>query len=232
MIDIHTHILPYMDDGAKNIQESIDMLSDSFNQGVKVCVATPHCTIHQPSDIENFIAKRNDRYNTLSKSVTDIDVPKIILGAEVFMDNDISVHQNIKDLCIGDTDYMLIEFPMGNANLRLSEWLYSLSLKGIKPIIAHIERYPNFERLLSEFKGLDLIYQVNASNFLSFFRRRVIRYIFNNNDVNFIVATDMHNTGNRKCNILPAYNVAQKKFADIADDIFKNNSKKLFGAKV
>ncbi len=231
LVDIHTHVLPYMDDGARNTQESVDMLLESYKQGTRLCVATPHCTIHQPVDIENFLIKRKDKYNVLADSIANLDVPKVILGAEVLMDNDISVYPNIKDLCIGDTDYMLIEFPIDNQNLRLSEWLYSLSLRGIKPIIAHVERYPNFEKLFSEFSGLNLIYQINDSNFLNFYRRRIIKYIFKNHDAEFIVATDMHNTSNRRCNILPAYEIAQKKFPDIAEDIFKNNSLKLFSTE-
>lgn len=57
MIDLHAHYLPEMDDGAKNAAESLEMLKNSFLQGVSVCVATPHSVIHCEEDIEEFIKK-------------------------------------------------------------------------------------------------------------------------------------------------------------------------------
>lgn len=230
MIDLHAHFLPETDDGAKNAEMSIKMLEDSFSQGVKICAATPHCVIHKEGDIDRFLERRQRSFNTLMSEIESKDVkhPEILLGAEVYFDNDINAYKGIERLCIGETSHILIEFG-ARTNYRLcADWIHSLILKGIHPMIAHIDRYPDYENILAEFNGMDLIYQINAARFLSVFGRRKIRKLLQYNN-KYLVSSDMHDTQIRKCNILPAYNKAQKKFTDFAEDLFENNAKKLLG---
>ena len=152
MLDIHTHCLPNMDDGAKSVDESKRMLRDSFSQGVEICIATPHCVIHKSTDITDFIDKRNERYSELREELEEnrLAYPKIKLGAEVYLDNDISRYEDIKSVCLGESPYMLIELPWYIDLALHSEWIYNLCLKGIKPVIAHIDRNENWEEILHE----------------------------------------------------------------------------------
>ena len=170
MIDIHTHCLPYIDDGAKNLTESKALLRDSFEQGVSVCVATPHCVVHGNDAISAFLNRREQSYNALVSSVLcdGEKYPKIYLGAEVLLDHDISQYPDIKKLCIANTNYMLLEFPHMVQSKETFDWLYSLTILGIKPIIAHIERYPNHNEMIPDFSDIDLLYQINASSLLGF----------------------------------------------------------------
>ena len=62
MIDFHSHILPQIDDGAQNIKMSLDMLSESYRQGVRTVVATPHCYIANEYDIDIFLERREKSY--------------------------------------------------------------------------------------------------------------------------------------------------------------------------
>ena len=228
MLDIHTHFLPKMDDGAKSLEESISMLRDSFSQGVEICVATPQCFIHGYADITDFIDKRNKKYSELKEELEKdkSQYPAIKLGAEVYLDNDISKYEDVKSLCIGDSSYMLIELPHHIKSALLSEWIYNLSLKKIKPIIAHIERYGNWEEIIRELGDEKIMYQVSASRFLSFAGRRFIRRFYKYND-KFIVASDMHNMSSRKCNMREAYEKALKRYGDSADNMFRNTAKKI-----
>ena len=68
MIDLHSHFLPDIDDGAKSVEESITMLSNSFLQGVGVCVATPHCILHHENSIKTFLQHREKSFKLLTVS--------------------------------------------------------------------------------------------------------------------------------------------------------------------
>ena len=110
MIDRHCHILPGVDDGAKDVNESVAMLKESYNQGVRYCVSTSHCKLRTAGAMENFIEKRQKAYDVLIEATKDIKIPRIILGAEVYLDNDISKYPDVEKLCIEGTKYMLVEF--------------------------------------------------------------------------------------------------------------------------
>ncbi len=228
MIDIHTHCHPGIDDGARNCDESRAMLEDSFSQGVIICVATPHCVAHNAADIENFINERDKAYKKLKKAMEPdaCQYPEIRLGAEVYLDNDISKFENVKSLCISESPYMLTELPHHIRPNLLAEWLYNLRLKGIKPIIAHIDRYENWKDIVSEIDSSACIYQINASRFLSFGGRGFIRRLKKYND-SPIVSSDMHNTTSRKCNMKKAYQKAFKMGGGSADDMFGNTARKI-----
>lgn len=223
MVDIHTHCLPEIDDGAKNIQESIEMLKDSYMQGVDLCVATPHCIIHNQDDISIFLKKRKKSADLLFEHIEDINgVPEIFLGAEVYLDNDLSRYRDIEKLCIGSSRYMLVELS-GTEAINTAEWLYNLRLRKIKPIIAHIDRYAIYKEYLQEFADMDIVYQVNASRFLSIGGRKIIKNIMQYTD-KFVVSSDMHNVTERKCNMQKAYVKARKKYSNILEEMFEKRS--------
>lgn len=221
LIDIHSHFLPNIDDGAKSEKESFEMLQDSVTQGVTKIVATPHCVIHQKNDIFRFIENRRKSFEKIKgKGKT----PKILLGAEVYFDNDLSEYENIDKLCIGNTPYILIEIPMKKHDYaKLSEWLYSLTLIGLKPVIAHIDRYPDFAELISNFDTVKVIYQINASRFFTFTGKRRVKKILDMVDF-AVVSSDMHNMTIRKCNMKAAFEKAKKMLPDKAEDLFANNA--------
>ncbi|MBR5528750.1 MAG: hypothetical protein IKV97_07065, partial [Clostridia bacterium] len=171
MIDLHTHALPDIDDGAKNAYESMRMLSDSFSQGIKVCALTPHCMVHGQEDVNVFLRRREDSVIRLANIFGSFSVPKLLLGAEVFLDHDISSYRGIKQLCLENTDYIMVELPTNAKPKWLSDCVYSLGIRGIGVIIAHIDRYPYAPRVIEELCGFDVCYQINSSRFLSFFDR-------------------------------------------------------------
>ena len=232
MLDIHTHFLPQMDDGPKSVNESKQMLRESLSQGVDICVATPHCIIHKSTDITDFIDRRNERYSCLTEELEAdrLAYPEIKLGAEVYLDNDISGYEDVKSVCIGNSPYMLIELPRHIKTALLSEWIYNLCLKGIKPVIAHIDRYVNWKELVSELGNEEIIYQVNASRFLSFRGRRFISRFYKYSGM-FLVSSDMHNMSSRKCNMQRAYEIALKRYGSSAYEMFGNTAKKIIENK-
>ncbi len=231
MIDLHSHCLPAIDDGAENVKTSLRMLSQSFYQGVKTCVMTPHCVLHSQDKIDNFLKARKESFFELQQKIEETGVltPKLLLGAEVYFDNDISRYDGIEKLCIEGTNVLLVEFPMGSISRKSSEWLYSLTIKGIQPLIAHIDRYSCFNALMDDFSDLDLIYQVNAENFLSFSGRSRLSKIFKNDKI-FVVSSDMHNLKDRPCNMKSAYERCLKKYGTVfSNKLFNNNALEILG---
>ena len=230
MIDLHSHYLPGIDDGAKNVGESIKMLSDSFRQGVRLSVATPHCTIHRSEDIERFLKIREQSIDKLisEEEKRVVRLPKQLYGAEIYLDNNINAYFDIDKLCIAGTNLLLVEFPMEKYNKFCADWLHSLNLKGIRPVVAHIDRYIFWQEMLNDFQGLDIVYQINAARFLNFSGRCFIKKLLKYH-LFYIVSSDMHNMQNRRCNMNDAYKKAEKWLGKkTALTLFQTNAKSLF----
>ncbi len=221
MKDLHTHCLPNMDDGPKKVEDSIEMLCKSFEQGVTLCAATPHCILHKQTDIDVFLHKREKCFNRLKEAIcaAQKQVPELILGAEIYFDNDISLYEDIEKLCLTGTNKILVEFPMTSYHKQYADWLYNLNLKGIIPIIAHIDRYPFWKDVIEGISDLQIIYQLNATRILTIGGRRFIKGILNY-DTYCIFSSDMHDPVKRTTRMGDAYAKAKKHFPSIVDGMF------------
>lgn len=236
MIDLHSHFLPGIDDGAKDVSESIAMLKEAYSQGVRISAATPHAVIHTNSAIAEFAEKRCTAHGLLLEEIAragaEKEVPKIILGAEVYLDNDINQYEDLKLLCIGETNRILMEFPMNESyDKRAEEWIYSLICRGFQPVIAHVERYRFCMELLEALDGLDVIYQVNASIFGTMHGRRLMKKIVKSAQ-RCVVSSDMHNTSSRKCNMRPAYERSLKMFGEETYELFGGSAESVCGEEI
>ena len=223
MIDLHTHVLPGMDDGAADVNEAIQMLKDSYAQGVTLCAATPHCKLRSEESITEFLNKRDEAYRSLCEAMDCNDVPEIVLGAEVYVDNDISKYEDISRLCIEGTCFLLVELPHSASGAEYSEWLYNLNRRGIVPVVAHISRYDNYRELVSDFSGVELVYQINNSRTQDIKGRRFIKKLMTTGYM-IIMASDMHNMDLRACDMKKSYEIMRKKMPEYADDLFTNNA--------
>lgn len=213
MIDFHTHILSGMDDGAKTSAIAVQMLSDSYAQGIDTVVSTSHCYITDQASISLFLEKRQARYTRLCQVIaqTGHPLPQICLGAEVHMQLDFSGYKDLDQLCVAGTSYMLIEMPYGKWDQRLYDCLYSLQLKGIRPILAHIERYAVHEKEFAALRELDLLYQVNADSFLRFPEKRFLLKLYAENMIH-VLGSDMHDTEIRATHMKDAIRTIRKKY--------------------
>ncbi len=216
MKDLHTHALPGIDDGAKNPKAALEMLEDSFCQGVRLCALTPHCVIHNKQDIKRFIDNRERSYEELKEYIGEKMVPELVLGAEVYADHDISAHEDISKLCIGQSKYILMELPFAIKYGWVSDCVYSLNLKGITVIVAHLDRYPKWEEIVTELRGLKVVYEISAPTFLTISGRRLIKKIAQRVG-QFIISSDMHNTTTRRCEIKKAFEHARKMSKNFGD---------------
>ncbi|MBQ2932412.1 MAG: hypothetical protein IJE62_06195 [Clostridia bacterium] len=216
MNDLHTHALPDIDDGAKTLEMAAQMLEESYRQGVRVCALTPHCTIHNEQALPRFLAKRQTAYENLKEYLKNRQVPKLVLGAEVYTDHDLSQHEGISDLSIGRSSYILLELPFASKYEWIAECVYSLNLMGLTVIIAHLDRYSAWKSIMEALAGLKVVYELSSSSFLTFFGRRLVKKIIQRN-AKFIISSDMHNTTTRKCQLKDAFKKARKINPEFAD---------------
>lgn len=232
MIDMHTHVLPRIDDGSKSSDMSLEMLKESYRQGVNALVATPHFYI-KSDDIESFLEKREASFKRLAEKVKNEDeIPDIYLGAEVFYFNGISKMDNIEKLCINSGKYILLEMPFSKWNSRVFQEVDDLIYnRRLTPVIAHLERFVNFqkgtdniERLIS----MKVIPQMNGENLMGFFNKgKALKWL--SDGVIKLLGSDMHNTESRPQNLGKACEIISKKLGSgILDDIEKL-SKEIIG---
>ena len=176
MIDFHSHILPGIDDGSRNVKMSLGMIEALGRQGVDTICATSHLYVSQRTP-EHFLERRQEAYELLEPVLND-DAPRILLGAEVLYFPGISRLESLPDLCLEGTDVLLLEMPFTEWQEYWVREVQDLALSGEFTILmAHIERYyarqPRqvWDRLLE----LDVLMQANADYFLqqdSIFRFR------------------------------------------------------------
>lgn len=189
-IDFHAHVLPGMDHGCSSSKESCEQLRLAEKAGVGTVVATSHFYPHEMS-IRAFIENRNGAINRLHE-VYDSDKPTVIPAAEVLFCENMQNMDNIEQLCIGNTGYILLEMPFGDWK---KNWFEDLSeiydrMCG-RVILAHVDRYDSdsIEYLLN--KGFSA--QINAAAFGMFKNTKNIdRWIDNGSVV--ALGSDIHGT--------------------------------------
>lgn len=217
MIDIHTHILPEMDDGSRNVEESITMLRMLSNQGVDTVVATPHFVIDINSPDE-FLVHRDEAARRLKEAFTEETIrPKIALGAEVQFYPDICSLDGIERFCIGESNYILIEMPFTPWTGYTYQILNRLYMsRGVIPVIAHVERYLDFlnegEAFL-KLKEMGALIQINSSFLIDKFTRKRALNMVKKGMVNFL-GSDCHNLTSRPPNLGEGCEVIYKKLND------------------
>lgn len=210
MIDLHSHFLPNMDDGSRNIEESYAMLRESAKQGVTLMVATPHFYPTR-EDPETFLKRRSDSFTSLNLSD---EFPKILLGAEVAYFRGISRCDALDGLNIEGTNLLLLEMPFVPWTAAVIDDVCAIKkLTGLTPVLAHIERYrkfSGFDEHIEKLRSAGVLIQSNADNFISVLRSRKAVKDFAAGKIDF-VGSDCHNMHSRTPNMA----LAAKKVPEI-----------------
>ena len=208
MIDMHTHVLPDLDDGAKNEQEAAKLLRLEYAQGVHELVFTPHYYGKKRS-VERFLAERNKVADKLQEYVPT--GMKTRLGAEVYLTgvNDPD-NESLCALAIEGTKCVLVELPFDDRwSKNLLTKLYGfIADTGYQPIIAHVERYREIIKnptLLNFLVKMGCYIQVNTGAFLDKHTRKLAFLLLKHGLVHCL-GTDTHNETKRP----PDYEQAQE----------------------
>lgn len=215
-VDFHTHILPGVDDGAKNLEEALTMLKAAWEQGTGTVVLTPH---YRGAFRDNLRRKLEPLYqNLVQEAKTICPGLQLYLGCEVSYERDISEKlAQGSVLSINGSRYVLLEFQQGVYHSRLLEGVLELLNFGYVPILAHVERYEVFYRepdLVEELVDLGALVQLNADSVLGkmgFGAKRFCHKLMRRHLVHFI-GSDAHNMESRPPELKQCFDKLTKKF--------------------
>ncbi len=226
MIDIHTHILPEVDDGSVSLEQSLSMIRECVKQGTTDIVLTPH--YRKEYKLKADLLK--DNFIRFKEVVEKSGIPvNLYLGQEIFIEKDYkTLFEEKAVLSINDGKYILIEFDY-DIKRDVTEVVYELKRKGYIPIVAHIERYHNYDvSLAEEVKDLGGLIQVNAESLVGKQKRifgKKVKQLLKNGFVDFI-ASDIH--FQRENFLSKAQKCVAKKYGkEYAQEIFIENAKKI-----
>ena len=226
IFDIHSHILPAVDDGARDIDEALQLLEMMKENGITDIIATPH--FYADSDnFDEYKLRTEEAYKVLCSATESKALPHIYLGCEVLYFRYIGTCEHITNFCLNGSNYLLLELTDGCITDSFFEDIAILKNKlGIIPIIAHIERYykaPSFRKLLKFVKSENIPTQVNASSLFSPYYKRITEKLIKKGYVNFL-ATDSHSIDIRPPQMKNALkHIAEKLGEEYANGLIRNS---------
>lgn len=231
-MDMHCHCLPGIDDGAKTMEESLQMLKQAYADGIRTVIATPHYHHrrgHAPKEV--ILEKVQQVQEAISKTCPDL---KIYAGNELHYSSSLPERIADEEVCtMAGSRYVLIEFAPEVEYKDMRNALRRIQTQGAWPILAHIERYFCLVKkpaLAEELADMEVYLQVNADGVLGNYGRKeksLIKKMFAKGLISF-VATDAHDTEHRKQVLSEAAAYITKKFGeDVAEQVFFTNQQKV-----
>lgn len=206
LTDLHSHLLPGLDDGAQDTAASIELLKLEYNSGVRQIALTSHFDCEEIS-ISDFLKLRQASYSQMKQAMANSSYTwndlELKLGAEVFFSPNICAVEPEK-LCIQGTPFMLLELPAKTMPTYFSETIYQLQACGITPIIAHIERYSYVMKdlpILCDWVDQGIYIQINANTILNSGSQAKLCLNLLKWNLCHIVASDAHSTHKRPPNM-------------------------------
>lgn len=230
MIDIHTHILPGMDDGSGSLEESLAMAKESARQGVRLLAATPHFYATQ-EDPERFLQRREASLALLESAWQD-GFPTLLVGAEVRYFDGISRVEKIAHLTLDHTRILLLEMPFTSWSRRMVEEVLELQRsRGLQVLLAHVERYLKDQdgQVWETFRQNGVWMQCNANFFLRWQTKRKAQALFKKGEIQML-GSDTHNMTTRPPNLAMARDALVKSLGQAAWGDFERNSYTLLKA--
>ncbi|MBR3236563.1 hypothetical protein IKF92_02710 [Candidatus Saccharibacteria bacterium] len=200
MIDIHSHVLPGVDDGSRNFDESIETIKWLFDQGVTDLIATPHYVCE--SDYTSPRSKNLELLRELQARLkaAGIDV-KLYLGNEIYINERIPELLEAGELSpLADSEYLLVELPLNSEFPNYEGYLCELREKGFKVVLAHPERYSivqdDFQKVRDLYED-GILLQSNLRSIIGTYgngAERVIKKLAREKMI-FAFGSDTHRTG-------------------------------------
>lgn len=220
MIDIHTHILPFIDDGCKTEAEAFSLLKEEEDLGVTDIILTPH---YQPTTYEKSVSDIKTAFEEFKKKASKITKINLYLGLEIY-DDEILKEDDLSSFSLASSDFYLQELPLENSLENISEILYLYKRHKKKIVLAHVERYDIDKKSLTVLKE-KAMFQVNASTVVghgTLKERKRAKWLLKNDLVDF-VASDLHYS--RFNYLKQAYDFVKRKYGENrAERLFKLNA--------
>ncbi|MFC4652855.1 tyrosine-protein phosphatase [Lactococcus nasutitermitis] len=216
MIDLHCHILPGIDDGPTNQENSLIMLNQAVKEGIDTIVVTPHHNSKYKATVEQIILNRD----TLQSIIYDNKIPiTLLLGQEIRIYGEL-----LEDFLSGElfsvnksSRYILVEFPTSDVPLYSENLFYEMRCEGLVPIIVHPERNIKIMKhpeLLYRFIENGALSQVTASSITGHFGKKIQKFTYQLLEANLahFVASDAHDVSYRDFRMKEAFKLLRKKY--------------------
>lgn len=219
IVDFHSHILPGIDDGSMDVDQSLAMLCKEAEQGICHVVATPHFYAAH-NDPVHFLQKRKAAEETLRDALARFpELPGVTVGAEVHYFSGMSESDILQEMTIGGGSYILVEMPQCHWTDRMYRELESIYEKqGLTPIVAHVERYirsywdREIPRTLAH---LPVLVQANSA----FFREKTTRSnalrMLRRGEIH-LLGSDCHDLSDRAPDLAEALSLIAKRLPESA----------------
>jgi protein-tyrosine phosphatase len=206
LIDIHSHVLPGLDDGPETPEESLALARAAAESGTRVLVATPHVR----HDYQFALEEIDRRVTTLNAALEQLEVAlRVVPGGEVSVDMVAELDEpTLRSVCLGDGPYILLESPYTTIGGVLETTLFELQARGFLPVLAHPERSPSFQEDPQRLVNLvrkGVVCSVTAASITGAFGRETRRFtleLFRGGLVHDI-ASDAHDVRRRPPDVGP-----------------------------
>lgn len=167
MIDLHSHILPELDDGSRSLSESLEMARLAVQSGITAMAATPHCAGDQAREVRSAVL-------LLRETLQELGIPlRLYMGMEIFGTFDTArLLRERKLLTLNNSRYPLIEFTFRSSGEEETRILQSVIRAGYQPLVAHPERYSYIQKnpeLANTWKQMGCLFQVNRGSLMGRF---------------------------------------------------------------
>jgi len=231
-IDIHSHILPGLDDGSENYEMSLRMLEQAARENIGEMILTPH---YKPMRRNVLAEKIRQVFACLDERREAADIPiRLYLGSEIYYSSEVlPALREGKALTMVDTPYVLIEFSPREDHAYIRDAVYALLSEGYYPILAHAERYAGLMEKkvrVEELFDMGCYIQINAASITGgngWESRQDVKWLLKREYVHF-VATDSHEDRKRSPKFMDAAAYVARKYGDAyCDKIFRGNARAL-----
>lgn len=196
MIDMHSHIIYEVDDGAKSIEQSLQILKEAHKVGFEKIVVTPH---YMEGYYEKEKQEIKEKIEILKEELKKIECPiEILQGNEIYITDEINeLLEQDKVSTLNNKQYVLFELPLNAEPMNLTEVIYQILEKGKTPILAHPERYPFVQRDPNQLLSLieeGVLLQANYGSILGQYgkeSKKTIKTMLEHNMVH-LLGSDVH----------------------------------------
>ncbi len=201
LIDLHCHILPGIDDGAVDLENSLEMARVAVAEGIRITACTPHM---MPGVYDNTGPRVREHIAVLQKALDEAEIAlRLVPGADIHLQSDLSAKLKQGSLlALNDSRYFLFEPPHHTAPPRLEEAAFDVMAGGFQPVLTHPERLTWIETHYDTMRNLahrGVWMQITCGSLTGRFGRRPRYWAERMVDEGLvhILATDAHNLRNR-----------------------------------